>query len=156
VYFGHVVNKGGVAPDPSKVTAIREFPRPKTVRDIRAFLGLPGYYRAFIKNYAAISRPLTQLTKKDVKFTWTDTQQQAFNNRKVTLTSDSVLAHPRFYQQFIFSTDASDYAISATLSQLHNGKERPISFASRMLNAAVRNYSTTERIVSSCVRYPNS
>jgi hypothetical protein len=145
VYLGHVVNKNGVAPDPSKVTAIKGFPRPKTVRDIRAFLGLSGYYRAFIKNYAAISRPLTQLTKKDVKFVWTDIQQQAFDNLKAALTSDSVLAHPRFDQQFILSTDASDYAISAILSQLHNGKERPISFASRMLNTAERNYSTTQK-----------
>jgi hypothetical protein len=103
-YLGHV-NKNGVAPDPSKITAIRAFPRPKTVRDIRVFLKLSGYYRAFIKNYAAISRPLTQLTKKEVKFIWTDIQQQAFNNLKGALTSDSVLAHPRFDQQFILSHD---------------------------------------------------
>jgi hypothetical protein len=115
------------------------------VRDIRAFWGLSGYYRAFIRNYAAMSRPLTQLTKKDEKFVWADPQQQAFDNLKAALTSDSVLAHPRFDQPFILSTDASNYAISAILSQLHNGKEWPISFASRMLNAAERNYSTTEK-----------
>jgi transposase InsO family protein len=145
VYLGHVVNEEGVAPDPSKVKAIREFPRPKKVRDIRAFLGLSGYYRAFIRNYAAMSRPLTQLTKKDEKFIWTDFQQRAFDNLKAALTSESVLAHPRFDQPFILSTDASDYAISAILSQLQNGKERPISFASRMLNTAERNYSTTQK-----------
>jgi hypothetical protein len=136
VYLGHVVNTYGVAPDPSKIAAIREFPRPRTVSNIRAFLGLSGYYRSFIRNYAAVSLPLTQLTKKDETFVWTDLQQQAFDNLKAALTSDSVLAHPRFDQPFIVSTDASDYAISAILSQLHNGKERPISFASRMLNAA--------------------
>jgi transposase InsO family protein len=145
VYLGHVVNKDGVAPDPSKVKAVRGFPRPKTVRDVRAFLGLSGYYRAFIRNYAAMSRPLTQLTKKDEKFIWTDSQQRAFDDLKAALTSESVLAHPRFDQPFILSTDASDYAISAILSQLQNGKERPISFASRMLNAAERNYSTTQK-----------
>ncbi|PNF43061.1 hypothetical protein B7P43_G04743 [Cryptotermes secundus] len=90
-------------------------------------------------------RPLTQLTKKDEKFVWTRLQQQAVDNLKAALTSDSVLAHPRFGQPFILSTVASDYAISAILSQLHNGKERPISFASRMLNAAERNYSTTQK-----------
>ena len=145
VYLGHVVNSNGVAPDPSKVTAIREFPRPRTVKDVRSFLGLSGYYRAFIRNYAAMSRPLTQLTRKDEKFVWTDSQQLAFDDLKAALTSESVLAHPRFDQQFILSTDASDYAISAILSQLQNGKERPISFASRMLNAAERNYSTTQK-----------
>jgi hypothetical protein len=86
-----------------------------------------------------MSRPLTQLTRKDGKFVWTDLQQQAFDNLKDALTSDSVLAHPRFEQPFILSTDASDYDVSAILSQLHNGRERPISFASRMLNAAERN-----------------
>jgi hypothetical protein len=75
----------------------------------------------------------------------TDLQQQAFDNLKAALTSDSVLAHPRSDQLFILSTDASDYAISAILSPLHNGKERPISFASRMLNAAERNYSTIQK-----------
>lgn len=77
-----------------------------------------------------MSRPLTQLTKEDEKFIWIDSQQRAFDDLKAALTSESVLAHPRFDQPFILSTDASDYAISAILSQLHNGKERPISFAS--------------------------
>jgi hypothetical protein len=92
-----------------------------------------------------MSRPLTHLTKKDEKFVWTDLQQRAFDNLKAALTSDSVLAHPRFDQPFVLSTDASDYAISAILSQLHNGREWPISFVSPMLNAAARNYSTTQK-----------
>lgn len=75
VYLGHVVKKNGVAPDPSKITAIKDFPRPRTVRNARAFLGLSGFYRVFIRNYAAMSQPLTQLTKKDEKFVWTDLQQ---------------------------------------------------------------------------------
>jgi transposase InsO family protein len=144
-YLGHVVNKNGVAPDPGKVFVIKNFPKPRTVKEVRSFLGLSGYYRAFIQNYAAMSRPLTQLTKKDVPFVWSENQQQSFEKLKAALTSQSVLAHPRFDQPFILSTDASDYAISAILSQLHGGKERPISFASRMLNAAERNYSTTEK-----------
>jgi hypothetical protein len=109
---------------------------------VRAFLGLS---RSFIKEYAAITRPLTQLTKKDVAFEWTDSQQTSFNKLKAALTSDSVLAHPRFDQPFILSCDTSNYAISAILSRLEYGKERPISFASRMLNAAEGNYSTTQK-----------
>ena len=145
VYLGHIINMEGVSPDDSKIFAIRNFPRPKTVRDVRAFLGLSGYYRSFIKEYAAISRPLTQLTKKDVKFEWAEAQQISFVELKKALTSDSVLAHPRFDQSFILSCDSSNYAISAILSQLQNGKERPISFASRMLNKAEKNYSTTHK-----------
>jgi hypothetical protein len=92
---------------------------------MRAFLGLPGYYRSFIKEYAAISRPLTQLTK-DAKFEWAEARQLSFDNLKAALTSDSVLAHPRFDLPFILSCDASNYAISDILSQLQNGRERPV------------------------------
>jgi hypothetical protein len=91
-----------------------------------------------------MSRPLTQLTKKDEKFIWTDSQQGTFDNLKAALTSESVLGHPRFDQPFILITDATYYAIAAILSQLQNGKERP-SFASRVLSAAERNYSTTQK-----------
>jgi hypothetical protein len=112
---------------------------------VRAFLGLSGCYRSFIKDYAAISRPLTLLTKKDEKFVWAEAQQLSFDKLKAALTSDSVLAHPRFDLSFMLSCDASIYAISAMLSQLQNSKERPISFASRMLNKAEKNYSTTHK-----------
>jgi hypothetical protein len=78
-YLGHILSKDGVSPDQSKVNAIWNFPQPKTVRDVRAFLGLSGYYRSFIKDYAAISRPLTQLTKKDAKFEWDEVQQLSFD-----------------------------------------------------------------------------
>jgi hypothetical protein len=143
-YLGHILSKDGISTNQSKVTAIWTFTRPKTARDVRAFLGLSGYYRSFIKEYAAINRLLTQLTKKDAKFEWTEAQQLSFDKLKTALTSDSVLAHPRFDLPFILSCDASNYAISAVLSQLQNGKERPISFASRMLNKAEKNYSTTD------------
>jgi hypothetical protein len=117
------LSKDGVSPEQSKVTAIRHFPRPKTVRDVRACLGLSGYYRSFNKDYAAISRPLTQLTKKDAKLEWAEAQQLSFHTLKTALTSDSVLAHPRFHLPFILSCDASNYAISAILNQLQNGNE---------------------------------
>jgi hypothetical protein len=106
--FGPRMNKDGVARDPNKIMAIKNFPRAQNIRDVRAFLGLSGYYRAFIRNYAATSRPLTQSTKMDEKFAWTKLQQQAIDNLKAALTSDWVLAHPRFDQPFILSTDASD------------------------------------------------
>jgi hypothetical protein len=89
VYLGHVVNRNEVAPDPSKITAIKNFPRPQTLRDVRVFLGLSGYKRDFIRYYVAISRPLIQLTRKDEKFALTNLQQQAFDNLKGALTTDS-------------------------------------------------------------------
>jgi hypothetical protein len=94
-YLGHILSKDGVSPDQSKVTAIWNFPQPKTVRDVRAFLGL-----SFIKDYAAISRQMTQLTKKDAKFECAEAQQLSFDELKGALTSDSVLAYPRFDLSF--------------------------------------------------------
>jgi hypothetical protein len=88
---------------------------------------------------------LTQLTRKDVKFCWSEPQQTSFDALKEALTSESVLAHPEFHTPFILSCDASNYAISALLNQEHEGKERPLSFASRVLNKHEINYSTTEK-----------
>jgi hypothetical protein len=117
----------------NKVKAIRTFPLPRNVRDVRAFLGLAGYYRSFIKDFAAMSKPLTLLTRKDTKFSWSEPQQSSFDSLKEALTSASVLAHPEFDKPFILSCDASNYAISAILSQEHEGKEKPVRFASRVL-----------------------
>ena len=141
-YLGHLVSSNGVSPDSSKVKAIKSFPLPRNVRNIRAFLGLAGYYRSFIPNSAALSKPLTQLTKKDSKFCWSEPQQTSLDALKEALTSDSVLAHPEFDKLFILSCDASNYAISAILSQEHQGKEKPLSFPSRVLNKHEINYST--------------
>jgi hypothetical protein len=144
-YLGHLVRANDVSPDESKVKAIKSFPLPRNVRDVRAFLGLAGYYRSFVPNFAALSKPLTQLTRKDVKFCWSEPQQTAFDDLKEALTSDSVPANLEFDTPFILSCDASNYAISAILSEEHSGKERPLSFASRVLNNHEINYSTTEK-----------
>jgi hypothetical protein len=144
-YLGHLVSANGVSPDVNKVKAIKSFPLPRNVRDVRAFLGLAGYYRSFIPNFAALSKPLTQLTRKDVTFYWLEPQQTSFDALKEALTSDSVLAHPEFDKPFILSCDAFNYAISAILRQEHSAKERPLIFASRVLNNHEINYSTTEK-----------
>jgi len=144
-YLGHLVSADVVSPDASKVKAIKSFPLPRNVRDVRAFLGLAGYYQSFIQNFAALSKPLTLLTRKDTKFSWSESQNTSFEALKEALMSDSVLAHPEFDKPFILSCDASNYAISAILGQEHEGKERPLSFASRVLNRHEINYSTTHK-----------
>lgn len=144
-YLGHIVTNNGILPDPKKISSIKKYPKPRTVKEIQAFLGLVGYYRRFIKNFAEIAKPLTELTKKDVKFNWDSTQEEAFQTLTNSLCCEPVLKYPDFTQPFILSTDASLIAIGAVLSQLYNGQEHPVAFASRQLNKAERNYSTTER-----------
>jgi hypothetical protein len=125
--------------------AIRNFRTPRTLKEVRAFLGLASYYRAFIQEFAAISRPLNILTRKDVQFKWEPAQPGALDKLRRTLSSETVLAHPNFELLFILNCNASNYLISAILSHKQNGSERPISFASRILNKHEVNYSTTHK-----------
>lgn len=157
IYLGHKICQDGVRPDPSKVAAVQNFPTPKNQTQVKSFLGLSSYYRKFILNYAKIAQPLTNLLKKDVKFHWNDNCQESFEKLKHTLVNPPLLQYPDFSQKFNLTTDASQYALGAVLSQGPIGKDLPLSFASRTLNKAERNYSTIEReflaIVWACQFY---
>lgn len=144
-YLGHVISSEGVAPNPEKIKAIATYPAPKNEKQIKQFLGLVGYYRRFIQNFSSIAKPLTSLLKKDTPFTWTQQTQEAFESFKTILTTQPILQYPNFKEKFLLTTDASDYAIGAVLSQGETGKDLPIAYASRTLNKAEINYSTTEK-----------
>jgi hypothetical protein len=143
-YLGHICTPLGIQPDPKKVKAIEEYPVSKTVRDIRAFIRLAGYYRLHVPNFAGLAKPLTTLTKKDVPFVWTQECQQVFNELKRILSTEPLLVYPDFSQPFIVACDASTKAIGAVLSQRRNGEEHPVAYASRQLNSAESKYSVTE------------
>jgi hypothetical protein len=142
-YLGHICTPEGIRPDPKKIESIKEYPIPKTVRDIRAFLGLAGYYRRHVPNFANLAKPLTSLTKKETPFVWTGEQQTAFEELKQILSTEPLLIYPDFSQPFIVACDASTKAVGAVLSQIR-GEERPIAYCSRQLNSAESKYSTTE------------
>jgi hypothetical protein len=103
----------GIWPDPKKVRAIQEYPVPKTVRDIRAFVGLAGYYRRHVPNFAGLAKSLTTLTKKDEPFVWTQECQQSFDKLKRILSTEPLLIYPKFSQPFFVACDASTKAIGA-------------------------------------------
>lgn len=144
-YLGHIITENGVRPDPKKVSAVENFPTPKTRKNIKQFLGLAGYYRRFIENFSKIAKPLSDLTKQSVAFEWKQEQQEAFNKLKHALCSEPILQYPNFDEPFIITTDASGYAIGAILSQGKIGSDLPIAYASRVLNDAETRYSPTER-----------
>ena len=144
-FLGHVLKPHGISPDPGKIEAIRSYPEPKKLKQVRGFLGLSGFYRRFIPEYAHLARPLYHLTRKDVPFKWTDDCQQAFDALKEAITSDTVLAFPDFRKPFILATDASKTGVGACLSQKHDGELRPIAFAGRGFTKAESNYTTTEQ-----------
>lgn len=145
MYLGHLITDEGVKPDANKVKAVREFPVPKSPKDIKSFLGLAGYYRRFIPNFSNITKPLTKLLKKDICFAWTSLQQDAFEKLKDVLCSEPLLQYPDFSRTFYLTTDASQYAIGSVLSQGDPPNDLPVSYASRTLNRAESNYSATER-----------
>jgi hypothetical protein len=155
-YLGHIISDKGVKPDPSKLTAVKEFPRPQSAKNIKQFLGLAGYYRRFIPEFSKVARPLTDLLKKDRAFSWTDEQEKAFATLRDALCSKPILQFPDFTRPFVVTTDASGYAIGGVLSQGEIGKDLPIAYASRLLNNAEKNYSTIEKellAIVYCVNY---
>ena len=143
-FLGHVVDCEGIHTTPDKVKAVQNFPVPTTTAQVSSFLGLAGYYRAFIRNFASIAHPLNKLKKKDVPFQWHAEQQQSFDQLKTCLTQSPVLAFPDYSLPFTICTDASSYGIGAVLMQQIQGQHpHVIAFASRVLNTAESNYSVT-------------
>ena len=145
-FLGHLVSERGIEPLPEKIAAIRNWPVPHCLRDVRAFYGLVSYYRKFVGGFATIAEPLTRLTRKQVtKFEWNDDAQQAFETLKMAIEEATTLAFPFPDRPCTLDTDVSDVALGAALSQTIDGVERPIAFYSRVLNQAQRNYCPTRR-----------
>ena len=137
-YLGHRVTEEGLLPDSSLLAAIREIPPPKTATEVCSFLVLAGYYRRYVKGFAAIAGPLHALTRKDAVFHWSAECQAAFDRLKHLLTTSPITALPDFSQAFRLYTDASTAGLGAILAQIRDGKERIFCCASRALNQATK------------------
>ncbi|GKA59775.1 ty3-gypsy retrotransposon protein [Tanacetum coccineum] len=139
-YLGHIVSSKGVSVDPLKVKAIKDWPLPKNIKQLRGFLGLAGYYRRFVAHYASLTAPLTQLLRKDA-FVWSDSATTVFNNLKHALMHTPVLTLPDFSKAFIIQTDASGSGIGAILSQ----GGHPIAYFSKQMSPRLQQASTYVR-----------
>nr|XP_011471074.1 PREDICTED: retrovirus-related Pol polyprotein from transposon gypsy [Fragaria vesca subsp. vesca] len=128
-YLGHVISGKGVAVDPSKIECVKKWLLPKTIKELRGFLGLAGYYRKYVKGFGLNAKPLTSLLKKD-GFKWEERATKAFEELKTNLTSTSVLAFPDFSKPFTVEYDASEVGIGAVISQ----EGHPIAFMSKALS----------------------
>ena len=125
-YLGHVISGEGVATDPEKVAAVAQWPTPISLKEVRSFLGLCGYYRRYIEGFASIAKCLHSLSENDKPFVWSKDCQEAFDTLKGKLTNAPILAHPDFSQPFTLDTDASNQAIGAVLSQIYTCKRKRV------------------------------
>ncbi|KAD3069391.1 hypothetical protein E3N88_37271 [Mikania micrantha] len=135
-FLGHVINADGILVDSSKIQAVTKWSPPKTPTEIRSFLGLAGYYRRFIQDFAKIASPLTKLTRKNTKFVWGEDQDKAFNELKTKLTQAPVLTLPDGPNDFVVYSDASYLGLGCVLMQ----RGKVIAYASRQLKTHEINY----------------
>ena len=157
IVLGHKISEKGIEVDRAKVEAIEKMPYPRDVKGIRSILGHAGFYRRFIKDFSKISKPLTNLLQKDVPFVFDDDCKEAFETLKNALTTAPVVEPPDWNLPFEIMCDASDFAVGAVLGQRVDKKLNVIHYASKTLDAAQRNYATTEKeflaVVFACDKF---
>jgi hypothetical protein len=151
-FLGVILSTGTVQMDPTKIKGIADWPPPKNVRDVRAFLGFTGFYRYFVPNYSRIARPLIELTKKTTPFHWREPQIKAFETLKTLMCARLILRQPDYTKPFFLATDASAYSMGAVLSQegetnprTHKIMRHPIAYYSATFTPTERNYDIFER-----------
>lgn len=127
-YLGHIISTHEVAVDPKKIECISKWERPKTLKVLRGFLGLAGYYRKFVRNFGITAKPLTNMLKFG-GFEWTKESEEAFEALKEALTTTPVLALPDFSKEFVVECDASGIGVGAVMSQ----DGHPIAFLRKAL-----------------------
>ncbi|RVX01287.1 Retrovirus-related Pol polyprotein from transposon 17.6 [Vitis vinifera] len=145
IVLGHIISKQGIEVDKAKVKLIVKLPSPKNAKGLRQFLGHAGFYRRFINDFSKLARPLCELLVKDAKFIYDDRCQRSFEELKLFLTTVPIVRAPNWQLPFEVMCDVSDFAIGAVLGKREDGKPYVVYYASKTLNEAQRNYTTTEK-----------
>ena len=143
--LGYIISKNGITSDPEKVEAIANLKPPETKREVKSFLGMAGYYRQCVPDYAKHAAPLVKLTRNNQTWEWSEEQQNAFDTLKNLWCSQYVLAHPDPSKPYKLYTDASGYALGAILVQDQEGQEKVIQYLSHQLSGPQLNYATIEK-----------
>ncbi|KAM2638519.1 hypothetical protein EV1_022881 [Malus domestica] len=145
IVLGHIISEKGIEVDKSKIDLVRHLPSPTSVREVRSFLGHASFYRRFIKDFSKVAQPLCRLLQKDVTFEFNEACTASFNQLKELLTTAPIIVPPDWSLPFELMCDASDYALGVVLGQRKDKRPHVIYYASRTLNDAQLNYSTTEK-----------
>jgi len=150
--LGHVISAEGIKPDPKKIEAVCNAPRPENVQLLRSFLGTCGFLMKFIPNYANISEPLRKLTRKGQEWEWTSETEKSFKEMKRALVSEPCLAYFKIDAPTVVISDASPVGLGVVLLQKQtDGQNKPVAYASRSLTPTERRYSQIEREALGCV-----
>ena len=145
IVLGHIISEKGFEFDKAKIDIISKLPSPTNVKTVRQFLGHGGFYRRFLMDFSKIAKPLYKLMEKDSKFIWGEDCQRSFEELKAYLTIAPIVRAPNWKLPFEVMCDASDLAIGEVLGQREGGKPYVVYYASKTLNEAQRNYTTTEK-----------
>jgi len=145
-YLGLIISEGELRMDPVKLTAVSNWPTPKTMKEVQKWLGFCNFYCRFVKNYSALAQPLFNLTKKDIPFHWDHAEEQAFCKLQSALTLAPVLILPDYEKPFTLITDASDYATGSILEQEDAfGCSHPVAYFSKPLQPTEHNYEIHDK-----------
>lgn len=144
-YLGHKITDHGILPDDSKFKVIKDFPRPTNPDEVRRFVAFCNYYRKFVPDFANVAKPLNDLLKKNIVFEWTQSHEESFNKLKRYLMSPQILRYPDFNKEFVVTTDASDFACGAILSQRYADGDFPIAYASKSFTKGESNKPIIEK-----------
>ena len=144
-FLGQMITEKGMCPVDEKLRAVKEWDEPQHVKGVRSFLGFANYYRRYVRNFAEIANPLTELTKKDQKWHWGSDEQEAFQKLKIALCQAPFLVYPDPALPYTVVTDASGIAVGGVLMQDHGSGLQPLAFLSRKLKPSEQKYSAYER-----------
>ena len=145
IVLGHIISERGIEVDKAKVEFISKFSSPTNVKTVRQFLGHAVFYRRFIRDFSNVAKPLYKLLKKDAKFEWDAEFQEKFKELKAYLTTEPIVRALDWHLPFEVMCDDSDLTVGAVLGQRVEGKPYVVYYASKTLNEAQRNYTTTEK-----------
>ena len=141
-----IIGEDGVRMEKEKVQGVIEWPVPRSVKDVQKFLGLANYYRRFVKDFSKIAKPLHEMTRKEMKWSWGEKQQKAFEELKKRFTMELVLVTLDLDKEMRVEADASDFATGEVLSmKCEDERWRPVAYISKSLNEAERNYEIHDK-----------